>query len=319
MSSPKHHPTPSGQAPKPKGILKNPLERRPSQPGGAEDIASSSEGLSIDTSNAPQGQHVGPNGLSWDESNIALHDFEKESTQRMKIDEPKTPFVHGSGLSDDEGGFDSFALDNSQSPGPSSAASGSISTGGQDDAAAAELAANTNANASLGGGAARRPSGSGNAAPAVGLDAADLAHSGTTPSGPNPDGSLSATSAEGGSRSNRTQSRSPSFSLPSSGSSSRRASSRSAGGADDSRSGVRRENMDVDGGAEEEAVVGVDDEVEDEDAETKAQREAFAKKRNAHYGNEAEALKVAKALAAKEDEEDDDGDQAMGNNGPNGV
>lgn len=77
--------------------------------------------------------------------------------------------------------------------------------------------------------------------------------------------------------------------------------------------------MDVDGGAEEEAVVGVDDEVEDEDAETKAQREAFAKKRNAHYGTEAEALKVAKALAAKEDEEDDDGDQAMGNNGPNGV
>lgn len=88
------------------------------------------------------------------------------------------------------------------------------------------------------------------------------------------------------------------------------------------RSGVRRENMDVDGTGQEEAVVGVDDE-EDEDDETRAQREAFAKKRNAHYGNEAEALKVAKALAAKEDEEDDDGDEELppvpGSNGPNGA
>lgn len=44
------------------------------------------------------------NGLSWDEQNIALHDFEKENTQRMKIDEPKTPFVRGAGM--DEEGFD---------------------------------------------------------------------------------------------------------------------------------------------------------------------------------------------------------------------
>lgn len=111
MSSPKHHPTPSGQAPKPKGILKNPLDRRPSQPGPTDDEIAANDSLAINTSGLqPTGAAAaaaGPNGLSWDESNIALHDFEKESTQRMKIDEPKTPFVRGSGgFSDDEGGFD---------------------------------------------------------------------------------------------------------------------------------------------------------------------------------------------------------------------
>lgn len=52
----------------------------------------------------------------------------------------------------------------------------------------------------------------------------------------------------------------------------------------------------------------------------RAQREAFAKKRNAHYGNEAEALKIAQALAAKDDEEeDDDDDNGVPNGGPNGT
>lgn len=72
--------------------------------------------------------------------------------------------------------------------------------------------------------------------------------------------------------------------------------------------------MDVGGNAgnDEEALDGTDDEEEEEDAEIKAQREAFAKKRNAHYGNEAEALRIAQALAAQEDEEDDeDGDEEM--------
>lgn len=99
--TPKHNPTPSGQAPKPKGILKNPLDRRPSQ--NAQD-SSAEAPLSIDTSDlrATSGHNQPTNGLSWDEQNIALHDFEKESTQRMKIDEPKTPFVRGEG-GDDEG------------------------------------------------------------------------------------------------------------------------------------------------------------------------------------------------------------------------
>lgn len=101
MSSPRHNPTPSSQAPKPKSILKNPLDRRPSQP--TVDVEDDGGAEAIDTVNSTGGQQA--NGLSWDESNIALHDFEKESTQRMKIDEPKTPFVRGSGL-DDESGFD---------------------------------------------------------------------------------------------------------------------------------------------------------------------------------------------------------------------
>ena len=38
----------------------------------------------------------------------------------------------------------------------------------------------------------------------------------------------------------------------------------------------------------------------------RAQREAFQRKRNQHYGNEAEALRVAKALAAQDDEEEEE-------------
>lgn len=68
----------------------------------------------------------------------------------------------------------------------------------------------------------------------------------------------------------RTQSRSPSFSLPSSGSSSRRASSRSAAAGDDSRSGVRQQNadqaMDVDGEDEASRNEAVSEE-EDEESE----------------------------------------------------
>jgi protein phosphatase inhibitor 2 len=100
VESPRHSPPPSSQAPKPKGILKNPLDRRPSQ---GEPLTSSPpargppQGLSIETQ--------GPNGLSWDEQGIALHDLEKEQTTRMKIDEPKTPFVRGSGT-DDDGQFE---------------------------------------------------------------------------------------------------------------------------------------------------------------------------------------------------------------------
>lgn len=77
--------------------------------------------------------------------------------------------------------------------------------------------------------------------------------------------------------------------------------------------------MEIDGesraAGEEALAAGGDEEEEEEDAETRAQREAFAKRRNAHYGNEAEALKVAKALAAQEDEDEDGEGTARGANG----
>lgn len=108
-ASPRHSPPPSNQAPKPKGILKNPLDRRPSE--GAP-VANSPPPSANATANAAGQGIAAPlrldmplNGINWDEANIALHDFEKESTQRMKIDEPKTPFVRGSG-SDEEGSLD---------------------------------------------------------------------------------------------------------------------------------------------------------------------------------------------------------------------
>ena len=87
MSSPRHSPPPSAAAPKPKGILKNAGERRPSQ----------GEAL---------GQDEDANRLQWDETNLTLHEIEREQQEaRMKIDEPKTPFVHGTSLNpvgDDE-------------------------------------------------------------------------------------------------------------------------------------------------------------------------------------------------------------------------
>jgi len=49
-----------------------------------------------------------------------------------------------------------------------------------------------------------------------------------------------------------------------------------------------------------------------------AKKEEFARKRNQHYGNEAEAMKIAAALAAREDDEDEE-DEQEGGNGVNGI
>lgn len=43
----------------------------------------------------------------------------------------------------------------------------------------------------------------------------------------------------------------------------------------------------------------------------KAKHAEFAAKRNRHYGNEAEAMKIAAALAAQEPDEDEDNDEEM--------
>lgn len=120
------------------------------------------------------------------------------------------------------------------------------------------LAANTKANAGNTTGRASNSS-------AVGLDSVDMAKSrDSTP----------ASSRRG------TDSRSPSFTLPN--------SRRSSAAGERSREGVRQEMrdrnsdaMDVEDGAFEEE--------EDKSEEAKAKQDAFARKRNAHYGNEAEA------------------------------
>lgn len=266
MSSPRHSPPPSAAAPKPRGILKNAAERRPSQ----------GEALSQDEDAA--------NRLQWDESNLTLHEIEREQQEaRMKIDEPKTPFVHGTSLNpvgDDE----MFDLDGAA---PSASSGG----GSRRGSAADQLAANTSANSG-------RAPGEGLGL-AVGLDAADLVKAGD----PASDVQTRPASA-------RSTSRSPSFSLPPKSPSSRRSSSRSATAAvaDDQRSDVRQQAHDMD-------VDEADDgEVEEEDAdpETQAKHAAFAAKRNQHYGNEAEAMKIAAALAARDDDEDEDEDGAGG-------
>lgn len=47
-----------------------------------------------------------------------------------------------------------------------------------------------------------------------------------------------------------------------------------------------------------------------------AKHAAFAAKRNQHYGNEAEAMKIAAALAAQEDDDDEDDDDEAGGLAP---
>ncbi|CDR87261.1 uncharacterized protein SPSC_00387 [Sporisorium scitamineum] len=257
MSSPRHSPPRSAAAPKPKGILKNAGERRPSQ----------GEALGQDDDAA--------NRLQWDETNLTLHEIEREQQEaRMKIDEPKTPFVHGTSLNpvgDDE----LFDLDGA-APSASSASS-------RRGSAAEQLAANTSANAG-------RAPGEG-----LALDSADLAKGaqGST----SIDSQAAPTSA-------RSTSRSPSFSLPPKSPSSRRSSSRSASAAaaDDQRSDIRQQAHDMEVDEADDGEV----EEEDPDPETQAKHAAFAAKRNQHYGNEAEAMKIAAALAAQDDDEDEE-------------
>lgn len=97
-------------------------------------------------------------------------------------------------------------------------------------------------------------------------------------------------------------------------SSSRAASVGAGSGSEDARGGLRAEHVNGSGhasgaGAGQGTFDSEDEESAKEDLqdpESKAKHEAFAAKRKGHYGNEAEALKIAKALAAQEDEEDED-------------
>ncbi|SPO39933.1 uncharacterized protein PSFLO_05414 [Pseudozyma flocculosa] len=288
MSSPRHSPPRSAAAPRPKGILKNASERTTSQ-GAAPPLVSPTS-VNPDDAN---------NHLQWDETNLTLHELQRAQEEaRMKIDEPKTPFVRSASLGpfgDDDMSFD---LD----------AAGPSTPGSRRGSAANQLAANTSANAGRRPSASDPASGSGVAGTgtglAVGLDAADLARSasGTSQSHAGSENEAGLQRAP----SSRSTSRSPSFSLPKT--SSRRSSARSATGDIDQRTGLRQENeernMQVDDDDEDDGAV----EEEDPDPETQAKHAAFAAKRNQHYGNEAEAMKIAAALAARDDDEDEDDD-----------
>lgn len=70
-------PTPSAQAPKPRGILKN--ARTVAPPPPAQPAAAQAH-------------------LHWDEHNLEEHEHEREHATRMTIDEPKTPFVHSAAV-----------------------------------------------------------------------------------------------------------------------------------------------------------------------------------------------------------------------------
>ncbi|KDN44900.1 hypothetical protein K437DRAFT_278550 [Tilletiaria anomala UBC 951] len=265
-----HAPPPSAAAPKPKGILKN--------------------AQSHSSGNVPT---IGPaEGLQWDETNLTLHEIERENmAARMKVDEPKTPFVRGTSLGPDDIGDDSECeLSYCSSP-----ASGSVSgsrTGSRRSSAADLTKANTAANARTG-----------SLTPAVGDASGGLGIKVPSDIGGDGDSEMAA-APPGGSRRRSSSCRSSSA-RPDAGEA-----------ADSTRNGLRRERDDreiVNGhGAaladgDEEAFDSSEGE-EDVDEETKEKHDAFAAKRKGHYGNEAEALKAAKLLAQQDDEDDEDDD-----------
>ncbi|CAD6915974.1 unnamed protein product [Tilletia controversa] len=311
---------PSAASIRPRGILKNAPSRQVSLDVNMAD------------STAPQVPHpqseADHHRLQWDEGNLALHDYEREQTTRMTIDEPKTPFVSSANLAPDDLPS-AFSLD-SGDPGTSASASSSSyfpasqdapsgSTSGSrrgSTASSAEITArNTMANAQLG----RRPSATsaqsthdaegaaedvsagkdglglldGSATENMAVDELEGGGLGTAPSA-SALGPESATLSR--SRNNSSSSRTPSFSLP-------------RAGAADPREAARAErDMQED--------LGDEVEEEDEDEDTKAKHAAFAAKRNQHYGNEAEAMRIAAALAEQEaDEEEEEEDEGAATTG----
>ncbi|KAE8209668.1 hypothetical protein CF327_g6377 [Tilletia walkeri] len=307
---------PSATSIRPKGILKNSSSRQVSVDASMIDTTTPME----TSAQTEAEQHR----LQWDEGNLALHDYEREQTTRMTIDEPKTPFVSSANLAPDDLPS-SFSLDSGDNSGSSSSSASYFPAGSTSQdapsgsssgsrrgstASSAEITArNTLANAQLG----RRPSStsvnSANGGGAVAPEAAAEVNAGRDGLGLL-DGSATDNMAvdelEGGglgtapesatlsrSRNSSTSSRTPSFGLP-------------RGGAADPREATRAErDMHED--------LGDEVEEEEEDEETKAKHAAFAAKRNQHYGNEADAMRIAAALAAQEgdDEEEEEEDEVI--------
>lgn len=256
---------------KPRGILKNSRSQ------------SGSEQMLTEDGQARVAEH-----LHWDEGNIALTEIERDSV--MKIDEPKTPFVHSDaakGLEID----DDFSLSS-----PNSRRASSASTGGADGTPSpggilwqstfdpAIVAANTALNAGRRRSSALPPHiPDPTAAAATTPLTNDSTAMDTDPTSPTPASPVSAlarqrTPSIGGT------SRSASFSLPN------QKSGRQVVGNHDNGNGEVEE----------------EDDDEPIDPEDKEKHKEFKQKRKGHYSNEADAMRLAQALMAEEKIDDDD-------------
>ncbi|KAF8307235.1 hypothetical protein DL93DRAFT_143822 [Clavulina sp. PMI_390] len=231
--------------------------------------------------NSSQNNVNGPR-LTWDEENLAATEIDKDSL--MKIDEPKTPFVHHNAELDDdnEGDIPAFDLDQRNSA-PSSP---SASTGSAFGAAFQQMTAeNTAANAQR------------HFAPSASPSSLHATFSPEPISGTN--GSTASPLVTGSPSANRQRSmstdrisRRASFSTTRSGSSSR-STSFSLPPDDLGRTEFKEGGLGLLRGEDD---VIVDDE-EALDEATLAKRQEFRKARGRHYSNEAEAMKVRCFLA----------------------
>jgi len=197
--------------------------------------------------------------LQWDEANLAATEIEKDSL--MKITEPKTPYVRYNAELDQVEGMSEippFRLDSPFQNSPVLSESSPKSAVTRDSELPPDSPAQPGSNRS-GSVSIERPS-----------------------------RRASFSDRPSGSRSGRSGSRTPSFSLPS---------------GESSRSGGTGEGLGLDTKGEEDEL----------DAETAAKHAEFVYKRVRHYSNEAEAMKRAAALIAQEEEEESRGD----NNNPN--
>ncbi|KAJ9106379.1 hypothetical protein QFC21_001525 [Naganishia friedmannii] len=257
---------------KPRGILKNSRSQ------------SGSEQMLTEDGQARAAEH-----LHWDEGNIALTEIERDSV--MKIDEPKTPFVHSDaakGLEID----DDFSLSSPNGRRGSSASAGGMdgtsSPGGimwQSTFDPAIVAANTALNAGRRRSSALPPHLPDPAAATATATATPLANDSamdTDPISPTPVSPVSVMARQ------RTPSiggisRSASFSLPN------QKSGRQVVGNHDNGNGEVEE----------------EDDDEPIDPEDKEKHKEFKQKRKGHYSNEADAMRLAQALMAEEKIDDD--------------
>ncbi|EIW72286.1 hypothetical protein TREMEDRAFT_22970, partial [Tremella mesenterica DSM 1558] len=250
LDSPIMH-TPSSSRPPPaKGILKNAV-RRPSGPLTGDERQGGSE--------------RNQDHLTWDEEMIALQEIEKQEEQRMKIDEPKTPFVRYDALNDVVLSGESFLsyvpkFDLEQDHPPRSPSTPRSSAPGTPSTTSSHP---------------RRPSSSSSTS-SRSTSFSLPNHPGIIRPGPR--STSPAVPAVPGPKPSAPQARSGELEAPIS-------------------LGATHANTAANAGE-----VFTDSDEEDKSPEAIAHREAFKRMRKGHYANEADAIARAKALMEKEEE-----------------